>query len=68
MDHERDGGDERYAGELKDLRRALYDVIVFLGDDRHLTAKGIGAREALVSELGELERNLEAARQEHERS
>ena len=51
--------------ELEAVRRSLRDALDFLGDARYLTDKGVAARESLLSELGEIERDLEAVRQEH---
>ena len=62
-------GDSRakLEAELEALRRSLRDALDFLSDDRHLTDKGKGARESLLRELEEIERDLEAVRQEHGR-
>jgi hypothetical protein len=51
--------------DLEATRRSLRDALDFLSDDRHLTDKGIAARESLLRELEEIERDLEAVRQEH---
>ncbi len=51
--------------DLEATRRSLRDALDFLMDDRHLTDKGIAARESLLRELEEIERDLEAVRQEH---
>ncbi len=51
--------------DLEAAERALRDALDFLSDDGNLTDKGIAARESLLRELEEIERNLEAVRQEH---
>ena len=43
----------------------MCDALDFLSDDHNLTDKGKAARESLLSELEEIERDLEAVRQEH---
>jgi hypothetical protein len=63
MEHERD----ELEVELEATRRSLRDALDFLSDDRHLTDKGVAARESLLRELEEIERDLEAVRQEHRR-
>jgi hypothetical protein len=44
--------------ELEAVERTLREALDFLSEDRHLTEKGIAAREALLQDL-------EAIRQEH---
>jgi hypothetical protein len=51
--------------ELEETERVLGDALDFLMDDRHLTDEGIAAREVLLRELEEIERDVEAVRQEH---
>ena len=51
--------------EIEAVRRSLRDALDFLGDDRHLTDKGKVARSSLLRDLEEIERDLEAVRQEH---
>ncbi len=56
---------QRLEAELEAVKRALRDNLDFLNDDRNLTEKGIAAREDLRREIEEIERDLEAVRQEH---
>ncbi len=56
---------QRLEAELEVVKRALRDNLDFLNDDRNLTEKGIAAREDLRREIEEIERDLEAVRQEH---
>lgn len=51
--------------ELEAAKSMLRDALDFLSDDRHLTDKGISAREDLLRELETIEQGLEAVRQEH---
>ena len=53
--------------KLEAVRRSLRDALEFLSDDHHLTDKGKAARVSLLREIEEIERDLEAVRQEHRR-
>jgi hypothetical protein len=50
---------------LESINRVLSDVLDFINDDDNLTDEGIAAREAFLAEKEEIERDLEAIRQEH---
>jgi hypothetical protein len=56
---------ERLRAEVESARAALRDVLDFLSDDRHLTDKGIAMREDFLREVQEMQRDLEAVKQEH---
>jgi hypothetical protein len=61
-------GEEKRAkleAELESVEQTLREALDFINDDRHLTSKGITSREALRREVEEIEKDLEAARQEH---
>lgn len=51
--------------ELESVQRVLRDTLAWIGDDRHLTQRGIAAREDLYAELDKINQDLEAVRQEH---
>jgi hypothetical protein len=51
--------------ELESVNRVLRDALDWIGDDRNLTDKGLAARQSLLGEIEEIERDLEAIRQEH---
>ena len=53
--------------ELEAVERSLRDALEFLSDDHNLTEKGKAARERLLGELEEIERDREAVRQEYRR-
>ena len=55
----------RLESELEAVQNTLRDALGFLGDDRNLTNEGIAARAALLREIEEIEKDVEAARQEH---
>jgi hypothetical protein len=56
---------ERLQADVEAAESALRDALDFLSDDRHLTDKGIAAREGLLRELEVIEQDIEAVRQEH---
>jgi hypothetical protein len=51
--------------ELESAERVLRDALDFLNDDRHLTEKGLAEREIFRADLAEIEKDLEAVRQEY---
>jgi len=56
---------ERLAAELESAERVLREALDFIGDDQHLTDRGIAEREELLADLEAIERGVEAVRQEH---
>jgi len=56
---------ERLKADVESKESVLRDALAFLMDDRNLTVEGIAARERLLREIAEIERDTEAVKQEH---
>jgi hypothetical protein len=65
MDEEKRAKLRAMRDELERKQQVIREAMDFINDDRHLTAEGIRLRESLYREMGEIEKDTEAVRQEH---